>query len=90
MHRQHTTIKLLDFSGVFEDIMMHRFHYILPLAVKRLKVKQPSDDEKEDEGRAPKKSKQATLVKNTNVPQEWNRGESGILYLGKKPYKGLN
>ena len=29
---------LLTFSSLFEDIMMHRFHYILPLAVKKINV----------------------------------------------------
>ena len=65
-----TSIALLTFASLFDDVMMHRFYYILPLSVKRVKGKKIEDDTGDNE-RDRKRSKQVEYIRNHNVPPEW-------------------
>ena len=88
---EHTTIKLLDFSEVFEDIMMHRFPYILPLSVKKMKAPiKPTGDDSTENNRAVKKPRQPELVRNSNIPQEWRirQGEKWDTVFRNKTLQG--
>ena len=80
---------LLTFSSLFDDIMMHRFYYILPLSVKKIKGK--SDDTKDkDEAREKKKQRKVEYIKNHNVPSAWKlrQGESWDTVFKDKTLSG--
>ena len=82
---EDTSIMLLTFSSLFDDIMMHRLYYILPLSVKKIKGKD-ADKKEEEESREKKKQRKVDYIKNNNVPSEWKlrQGESwDTVFKGK-------
>ena len=89
---QATTVTLLDFAGLFEDIMMHRFHYILPLSVKKLKEKPPITTREDSSSRVAKKPRQSEYARNPSVPQEWKlrQGEKWDTVFRSKTLQGLD
>ena len=74
---ESTTVSLLDFSSLFEDVMMHRFHYILPLAVKKISPPKRDMDKGEGSGdKDRKKARRAAMVRNEAIPLEWKLQDS--------------
>ena len=84
-----TSIMLLTFSSLFEDIMMHRFHYILPLAVKKINV-QKEEQKGSNDTRENKRQRKSELLRNNNVPGEWKlrQGESWDTVFKNKTMAG--
>ena len=86
---EDTSIMLLTFSSLFDDIMMHRFYYILPLSVKKIKGK--NEEKKDYEAtREKKKPRKVEYIKNHNVPSEWKlrQGESWDTVFKDKTLSG--
>ena len=69
---EETTTSLLDYSTLFEDIVMNMFQYILPLAIKRYERPPPplggGSDRQEREKKCPK---QAEQIKNEAMIEDW-------------------
>ena len=85
-----TSIALLDYSSLFDDIMMHRFHYILPLSVKKI-TPHKRDTTKDNDGEKDKKrARKVAMVRNDNVPPEWKlrQGESWDNVFRNKTMEG--
>ena len=91
-----TSITLFTFASLFEDIMMHRFYYILPLSVKKVKSggedKKGGDTKGKENTREPKRQRKAELIRNDNIPREWKvrQGESWDNVFRNKTLSGPN
>ena len=85
---EETTLHLLDYSTLFEDIIMNRFQYILPLAIIRVRKPPPPPLDSTPAGgdRDRKKPKRAEQVKNENPVEEWKlrQGERWDLVFRSK------
>ena len=78
MSVDETSLTLLSFTSLFEDIMMHRFYDILPLSVKKLQRSRGADNKGVENNRDSKRQRKAEVLRNDNIPSEWKiqQGES--------------
>ena len=86
---EDTSIMLLTYSTLFDDIMMHRFYYILPLSVKRIGAKK-QEKSNESDTREKKKQRKVEYIRNNNVPSDWKlrQGESWDTVFKDKTLRG--
>ena len=68
---EDTSLSLLNFSSLFDDIMMNRFQYHLPSAIRKFTPKREKPSFNFDFGQEKKKQKQAEHVINPHVPEDW-------------------
>ena len=68
---EETSLSLLDFSSMFDDIMMNRFQYHLPSAIRKITPTREKPTFDFNFGGDRKKPKLAAHVKNPHIPEEW-------------------
>lgn len=68
---ESTSINLLDFTELYDEISMNHFHYILPLSVKRVAPSPLPISGSQEEERVLMKQKHDAMVRDAELPQEW-------------------
>ena len=87
---EETSLSLLDFSSLFDDVMMNRFQYNLPSSITKITPKREKPTFDFEFGREKKKPRQAEHVRNPHVPEEWKlkNGEEWDKVFVKKTLSG--
>ena len=70
-YARDTTLALTDFGSIFFDIQMNRFHYNLPLTVKKLKKKEEKANDFDRNRTFNKKQRDVKQERNEDMVKEW-------------------